>query len=90
MRAKVKVITAVLLLGLCAMAVPASAIPVGADVAENADNQTAQRSPGTWGNSQGRTGSSATAWGKSDIGMGCAGIKGNSKCYFLVCRYCRR
>ncbi len=45
--------------------------------------------PKTWGNSAGRTGCNATAWGRSDTTMGCSGINNNSKCFFVPCRYCR-
>jgi len=44
----------------------------------------------TWGNSAGRTGCNATAWGKSDTTMGCSGINNNSKCVFTPCKFCRR
>jgi hypothetical protein len=57
-----------------------------------ADNATASPPPftTTWGNSTGRTGCNATAWGKSDTTMGCAGINSNSKCFQLPCKFCRR
>jgi len=44
----------------------------------------------TWGNSAGRTGCNATAWGKSDTTMGCSGVNNNSKCFFISCKFCHR
>jgi len=57
-----------------------------------ADDSTASPAPftTTWGNSAGRTGCNATTWGKSDTTMGCSGIKNNSKCILLPCKFCRR
>jgi hypothetical protein len=57
-----------------------------------ADNTTPPALPytKTWGNSAGRTGCNATAWGKSDTTMGCSGINSNSKCILLPCKYCLR
>ena len=57
-----------------------------------ADNATTSPPPytTTWGNSAGRTGCNATAWGKSDTTMGCAGINSVSKCFQLPCKFCRR
>jgi len=67
--------------------------PAMADVAPAiADNTTPSILPysKTWGNSAGRTGCNATAWGKSDTTMGCSGINNNSKCFFVPCKFCLR
>jgi len=56
-----------------------------------ADNTTPSALPysKTWGNSAGRTGCNATAWGRSDTSMGCSGINNNSKCVLMPCKFCR-
>jgi len=56
-----------------------------------ADNNTPSALPysKTWGNSAGRTGCNATAWGKSDTSMGCSGVNNNSKCVLMPCKFCR-
>jgi len=72
---------------LCLALILSSGIaPAGAD---DPDQSSLPYSK-TWGNSAGRTGCNATAWGKSDTTMGCSGIHNNSKCFFVPCKFCRR
>jgi len=63
----------------------AAAIPARAD----GPSPSALPFSKTWGNSAGRTGCNATAWGKSDTTMGCSGANNNSKCILMPCKFCR-
>jgi hypothetical protein len=72
---------------LClAVLLSSGAVPARADGPE----KSALPYSKTWGNSAGRTGANAGAWGKSDTTMGCSGINNNSKCLFTPCKFCIR
>jgi hypothetical protein len=80
--------TAILLVAVLCLAVILSSgiVPARADGPE----KSALPYSKTWGNSAGRTGANAGAWGKSDTTMGCSGINNNSKCLFTPCKFCIR
>jgi len=79
--------TAIIIVAVLCLAAFLSAgmVPARADGPEKATLPYSK----TWGNSAGRTGCNAIAWGKSDTTMGCSGINNNSKCFFVPCKYCR-
>ena len=86
MRLYGSVATTVVVAVLClAVLLSSGIIPVRADGPEKSDLPYSK----TWGNSAGRTGANAGAWGKSDTTMGCSGINNNSKCFFVPCKFCR-